>query len=59
MKQPHWHTNFETLVIGAVGTAIIFHGFRFLGAFLAGRSNAGVKKTGEVLGGVFTFGGMH
>lgn len=52
----HWHTGIESLVVGAVGVALVFHGFRFLGAFMAARQNPWVSKAGEVLGGAFTFG---
>ena len=56
--KPHYHTSVENLIIGAFGTALVFHGFRFLAARLA-PMNGGVGKFGQALGGAFTFSGMH
>lgn len=57
MKQ-HWHTGIESIVVGAIGVMLVFHGFRFLGAYMHGSKNPMVSKAGAVLGGAFTFGGM-
>jgi hypothetical protein len=54
----HYHTGIEMLVIGAIGTALVFHGFRFVAARLVDQPGV-VGKFGEALGGAFTFGGTH
>lgn len=52
----HWHTGVEVILVGAIGTAVVFHGFRFVAARLAPQPGL-VGKIGEAMGGLFTFGG--
>ena len=53
----HYHSGVETLVINAIGVALVFHAFRWVGFQVAKRQQGVVGKAGEALGGVFTFGG--
>ena len=55
-NRPHYHTGVEMIVIGAIGTAVVFHGFRFVAARLVNQPGF-VGRIGEALGGLFTFGG--
>ncbi len=55
--KPHYHSGIETIVVAAIGTMIVFHGFRFVGARLAAQPGF-VGKLGASIGGAFTFGGM-
>lgn len=52
----HFHTTAEAIILTALGTAVAFHAFRFLGAKLSKSDNGKVAKTGRAIAGVFTFG---
>lgn len=54
MRERHFHTTVEALVVGAIGVAVTFHAIRFVAAQLAKRGGT-PGKVGAAIGGVFSF----
>ena len=52
----HWHTSADVIILTALGTALAFHAFRFLGGKLAKNTNGAPASLGRGVLGLFSFG---